>query len=390
MRKSIWLGIVALVVVLGVGTYQARLKACAVAPHAKDFVSIKDEDALIVWDAENRTEHFLRRARFQHLGDGTGFGFLVPTPTQPTLTEADPALFDALGSLTVAPIERIIHYRPRPAKPPFRLRDLVDFDENKSVGAASPAPNAMAVLEEKSIAGYDAAVLKATDLDALTDWLKEHDYDYTPEMKEWLGEYVKKEWIITAFKVSVNSDRGSAALGLVRISFQTDTPFYPYREPKPNPNDPQASVHNPRRLRLFVMAPQRMDGTLGMEGPAWPGDAKWADQLLVAQQKVVNEKLKVESLDKPGIWWLTEFQDDSSPRPGTDEVFLQKSVNATPLHRPPQRIEETIYVDSLSADAGVTMEPRVLFLVVALFLVGGGLAGFVGGMVVARRVRAAR
>lgn len=388
MRKSIGLGILALLVVLGVGAYQDRLKACAVAPHAKDFVSIKDEDALIVWDAENRTEHFLRRARFQHLGDGTGFGFLVPTPTQPTLTEADPSLFDALGSLTVAPIERIIHYRPRPSKPPFRLRDLVDFDKDTAVGAASPAPNAIAVLEEKSIAGYDAAVLKATDLDALTDWLKEHDYDYTPEMKEWLGEYVKKDWVITAFKVSVSQDRGLAALGLVRISFETDTPFYPYREPKPNPNDPQTNVHNPRRLRLFVMAPERMDGTLGMDGPAWPGNVKWTDQLLVAQQKIVNDKLKVDSISKPGIWWLTEFQDDSSPRPGTDEVFLRKSADASPVHRPPQRVEETAYVDSLSSNGGVMIDPSLLFLVVMLFLVGGGLAGFVGGMVLARRVRA--
>lgn len=376
MRKVLGLLCISAVTALVFCSRHDRLQACAVAPFHNDFVSIQDEDALIVWDAENQTEHFLRKARFQHLGDGKGFGFLVPTPTQPTLTEADPELFATLGQFTVAPIERVINYLPRPKA--MMGSATPDMDT-----AASPAPNAMVVLEQKTIAGYDAAVLKATDVTALTTWLKEHEYEFNPEMEEWLGEYVKNEWIITAFKVSASST-GSTSLGLVRLSFQTPTPFYPYREPKNNPKDTRANETRTRRLRLFVLASERMDGTLGKEGPLWPGVTQWSDQLFVAQQSKLNQRLKVERLEKPGMWWLTEFQDDSSPRPGTDEVFFRKSDSQDALHRKPVLMEETVYIDTIPGDQGFSVRPEVVFSSVILFVGGGILGGLITGLTLVR------
>jgi hypothetical protein len=67
---------------------------CASAPPRGHWVGILDEQALIVWDAEARQQHFVRRARFD--ADAPSFGFLVPTPTRPMLAEAPDAIFDAL------------------------------------------------------------------------------------------------------------------------------------------------------------------------------------------------------------------------------------------------------------------------------------------------------
>ena len=66
--------------------------ACAPAPMRGEYVEITNESALIIWDAESKTEHFIRRAAFQ--STSTDFGFLVPTPTQPELAEADDSVFD--------------------------------------------------------------------------------------------------------------------------------------------------------------------------------------------------------------------------------------------------------------------------------------------------------
>lgn len=336
-------------------------RACAVAPHAGGAISIRDEDALIVWDAATQTEHFLRKARFEFMGnDRADFGFLVPTPTQPTLSEADPLLFSNLSSFTAPPIERVIHYERRKQQP------------DASAGA-HPPPNAMAVLEQKTLAGYDAAVLKATDVGALTDWLRVNDFDYRPELADWLKIYVDNGWIITAFKVSAEQSGNHPELGLVRISFQTPTPFYPYREPKPDPKAAKDDAAT-RKLRLFVLANERMDGTIGKEGPAWPGKVQWSDQLLVAQQQTLNQRLKIDELNKPGIWWLTEFDDQSSPRPATDEVYLHKSDNQTALHRPAIQVHDTVYVDSLPVSEVLSTNPVVIFSTVLVFL-GGGLLG---------------
>ena len=71
---------------------------CAVAPHSGDSVQIADESAIIVWDAASKTQHFIRRATFA--SGARDFGFLVPTPTQPTLEEVGDEAFTTLAELT--------------------------------------------------------------------------------------------------------------------------------------------------------------------------------------------------------------------------------------------------------------------------------------------------
>jgi hypothetical protein len=55
------------------------------------YVGIARESAIIIWDEKAKRQHFIRRARFDT--KVPYFGFLVPTPTQPTLKEAPDALF---------------------------------------------------------------------------------------------------------------------------------------------------------------------------------------------------------------------------------------------------------------------------------------------------------
>ena len=67
------------------------LSACATAPREGETVAIADEEALIVHDPVAGVEHFIRRAAFRTAA--REFGFLVPTPAVPTLTEAPEWLF---------------------------------------------------------------------------------------------------------------------------------------------------------------------------------------------------------------------------------------------------------------------------------------------------------
>jgi hypothetical protein len=68
------------------------VRACAVASPHNTPVAIADESAIIIWDEQSQTEHFIRRASFTT--GAKDFGFLVPTPTLPSLAEA-PTLAEA-------------------------------------------------------------------------------------------------------------------------------------------------------------------------------------------------------------------------------------------------------------------------------------------------------
>lgn len=156
----------------------AWLRACAVVPHEGDTVRVADETALILWDAKAKTEHFIRRANFRTTAKD--FGLLVPTPTRPELGEVGDDLFGKADLLT----------RPRVIYQTV-IRRMLRFGIDSPPPAAKEASSAAApggkveVLHQQTVAGFDAANLKADDPKALADWLKDHGYDARPELAEW-------------------------------------------------------------------------------------------------------------------------------------------------------------------------------------------------------------
>jgi hypothetical protein len=68
---------------------------------------------------------------------------------------------------------------------------------------ASKSANAVRVLDQQRVAGYDATVLEADSARALNEWLIKHHYVNRPDLTVWLEPYVKNRWKITAFKIAV-------------------------------------------------------------------------------------------------------------------------------------------------------------------------------------------
>ena len=308
------------------------LEGCAPAPQRGQWVDIRDESALIIWDEVAKTEHFIRRASFETAA--ADFGFLVPTPTQPDLGEADDRVFESLGRTTAAR-----HVYETKIQTVFGFGELLPTSKF-AVGAVPTmeAPNAMPraaveVLDEKQVAGFDAAVLRADDAQALAEWLDKHGYEARPALTEWLKWYVENKWIITAFKMT-KGDRPTFEAKSVRMTFKTDKPFYPYREPEDMRNP---SGQGSRALRVFVLSGQRYEGTLGESGQ-WPGAAQWANDVSssigwFADSLKLNETDYGKPLERTK--YLTEFEDRSFPRPGTDEVYFRPAADQSTKERPP-------------------------------------------------------
>jgi hypothetical protein len=295
--------------------------ACATAPPIGVRVQIAEESAIIVWDAAAHREHFIRRASFH--GTGVDFGFLVPTPDKPELAEVPDRVFEQLEEATkpaVVETTGIDGVEPT-------LLCAFCFLVRGTKSAMEPA--SVRVLDAKRVGGYDAVVLEADSAAALAAWLEQRHYAERPELAAWLAPYVAARWKITAFKIAPDHDAQAVETAAVRMSFATERPFFPYREPSDQrENLPAGLTSEGRLLRVFFIGGERVDGAIGPAGAPWPGKAIWSDRYDVAR---VGELPFARSAGA----WLTMFEDRASPRPGTDDLFFAAARDRAPVKPPP-------------------------------------------------------
>lgn len=327
-------------------------QACAPVPRPGQFIRIAEESAIIVWDEKTRTQHFIRQATFDT--DAPDFGFLVPTPTEPALAEVDNTAF--------ANLEYLI--RPKEIeKTKFTGVDFTPllfgyFLLSRSAVDSAPTSAGVHVLSAYRVAGYDAVVLEAENAAELNRWLDKHGYASGPSLAEWLAPYVAGRWKITAFKIAKGVSAREVGTSAVRMSFTTDRPFFPYREPADQRESKETRGGN-RLLRIFFLGASRMDGALGDKASvSWPGQTVWADRISEYDRQMFNGLVPSDSLLAPKTW-LTVFEDKSSPRPGTDEVYFAPSKQPGTVQLPP--VIKTV---------GRSI-PAPLDLILILFLIGG-------------------
>lgn len=301
------------------------LSACAPAPREGEAVAIADEEALIAHDPVAGVEHFIRRAAFRTAA--REFGFLVPTPSVPTLTEAPAWVFARVAAHIAPRVEERTRYVGVTVAS-CCLAPFVLTARSARTGVASSAAAPVELLSTQRVAGYDAAVLRASDADALARWLADHGYANSPELRDWLVPYVSQRWIVTAFRIAkADPNDPPPSTANVRMTFATPRAVYPYREPAS-----QRTAAGPRRLRVHVLAPQRVQGTLGVTGPRFPGVVTWA-RPAEDWGDLVGDALPAAATR--GRMWLTSFDDTSAPRPGTDDVWFQPDGAQTEVIPPP-------------------------------------------------------
>src|SRR5262245_8597824 len=307
-----------------------RLPACCpIGPSGKPVVNA-DQTVIILWDAAAKTQHFIRQASFQ--SDAADFGFLLPTPTRPELDESGNAAFPYLQKLTEPEIRRIARTRGGDGGGGCGCGDKLP---GVNLDTALPAAK-VAVVEEKRVAGFDAVVLAADSADALIGWLKDHEYEFSPAAEAWAKPYVEAGWMITALKVAKDDEakenKGVAAAAL-RLSFQTDRPLFPYREPDSGASAKALGATH-RLLRIYCIAEAKFAGELTKDDP-WSGKVAWADKIKAADRDKVLDLLKLPKETGPAEWWMTEFEDTWAYRIAPADVYFAKATDQSTVKRPP-------------------------------------------------------
>ncbi len=348
---------------------------CAVAPHRGEYVEIASETAAIFWDPKTKTEHFIRAASFTT--SSADFGFLVPTPTLPEFGEVPQSLFAQFSAQTAPRYE----YRTQVVEidPPGGCGMLPEamVGERSNAAPAGAARDGVQVLDRGRVGGFERVSLKADDPTELLKWLSKNGYDARPELKAWLQWYTDNNWVVTAFKIASDPEGGprtvathssppiarTAAQSAIRMSFKSELPFYPYREPEDQRQHAESSGR-PRLLRVFFMSDGRFDGTIG-DKRRWPGQTVWSKELTAPQFEPLASAAGVK-LPADGKWTLTEFEDKSSPRPGMDEVYFARSEDQSAVERPPVVIWDTKYKYRERSWAGAVVAAAVAVPVLAL------------------------
>lgn len=182
-------------------------------------------------------------------GDATDFALIVPTPTVPTLAEADKDLWSDAAQLT-APVQR--------------NRSNFDSGCNDRIYAvASPeavdAAGAVDVIRRETVGAFTATILRADDATSLLDWLADNGYEYTGAHAAIFQDFIDEGWVFTAMKLDPNAPGGQIPPdgwnhSVNPVAFEYEVDGFELALPV-------ASIHrNPwMPMRFYVVDDHRMD-----------------------------------------------------------------------------------------------------------------------------------
>jgi hypothetical protein len=200
----------------------------------------------------------------------------------------------------------------------------------------SASAGSVKVLEKKLVAGFHASVLETKSAKALVSWLKDNGYAFSSAVEAWAKPYVEAGWKMTALKVAKDKDardKKSVAASALRMTFKTERPLFPYREPD-SKSFAEALGAERRLLRIYFIAEARYQGDLTKEVP-WTGRVAWANKLSPEARKKTLELLKLPETTGPAEWWMTEFEDEWPYRVAPADLYFSRSADQGVVKRPP-------------------------------------------------------
>ena len=151
-------------------------------------------------------------------------GFIFPTPSKPTVTAGDPALFDALER-AIAPVQLVED----------------DWWGRRQADLGTPIPD-----QKTPAAQLEPAIVAATDTKALSRWLKKNDFEVTDATAAALTGYAKDGWSFTLLSLDA-----SAASTPIHLEFPAKSVVYPLRL--------TAGSETPMSYRMYVFGEGRTE-----------------------------------------------------------------------------------------------------------------------------------
>ncbi len=271
-------------------------RASAVVGEPRPRLSI--ESTLIVWDPATRIQHMLVAARFEEVRGPFTWWIPFPSRVETAVLENDCSM--VLPSLLSA-------YRAR--TPRWELPSLAKGSPRDAVVFGGVGGR------------VDVSTHALGSAASIRTMLEQHDRVGDLVLGDYLGRYTEKDW----HAVVVRGDPGEATWTTPYLSFrfETDRPWYPYREPSYPELD--SFVDASRLLRVTVITTEQVAVQHGRSLPtmayAWLAYEPKHGEV----RSALGRAGTAISLDPSARLWLASFEDRHGIRPGDDDwTFSRK------------------------------------------------------------------
>ena len=267
------------------------------------YFSAKNSDILqpaqkvfITWDPSEKIESFTVQPKFE--GNALDFGMVIPTPTQPKLSEMPRDFFKHLAIYLIMKRRQSPHSELLPVIYDSRTRFAFgpaqgrQTDRADKDGGGIPKKKPTIILREVGVVGsLDYKIIEATRADDLFQWLKDNKYSYSGD-EATLNFYIQKKWMFTVMKIDTaqmkrNKDGSfDGEVTPTRFRFLSDKLVYPLKIT-------QISVREKTEALFYVQAPFKVDlpgdltyqytwvpmlqGAIGCSGGIPGGGQAWLD-----------------------------------------------------------------------------------------------------------------
>lgn len=183
------------------------------------YVQETAQKAVVFYEEATSTETLVVGIDYQ--GTAQDFGWLIPTPSQPTVERGSQNLFANVEAIT----------------DPYS-NSYKSSEESALVGTTESAtPSTVTVVSEQQVAYYDVTVLTATNTEDLVNWFTTNGYKYPEAYSYILEDYITNGWYFTAMRinptlvntsgVTTNVLTGQAVP--VQLTFTAENAVYPLR-----------------------------------------------------------------------------------------------------------------------------------------------------------------
>lgn len=170
-----------------------------------------DQQALIVY--QGQTEDLIISASFR--GNTNDFAWVIPTPSEPTISKSSANIFSALLNLTKTEPQGTMNLFP-------------------SSGLGS-APKGTIEVQQRTVGIYDTYVVKADSETVLADWLEQNGFTFPADQRALLKNYVDQGWYFAIAKIqdafasdpAIKKQLVSGRITPLRLTFTSSQIIYP-------------------------------------------------------------------------------------------------------------------------------------------------------------------
>ena len=219
MAKRLWLWVV-LALIMGASSGVVKLQPASACGGFFCQSSPIDQNAERIIFTQNRDGTISAYIQIQYTGSASDFSWILPIP-EPIGQEDIEVPADAMAAFTELEVATDPVFIP-----PEMPQCAVNLMRTMAFGAVFESAS-VEVFSSGEVGPYGFDVVGSEDPDALVNWLRDNNYQVTPDMEPLIDLYVKEQFVFLAMRLLPDSD--AQEVQPIKLTYPSERPMIPLR-----------------------------------------------------------------------------------------------------------------------------------------------------------------